>query len=217
MKKITRTIMGLAMTSALAFNASATIVSGAVTEGSGQFVELIVPFSESNPDNTVGNNTFQDHNLYAFNEGQNIVINNDIHVDDAGNGVSGIISAGTEVASHYVFFDPRSSISQEGNVTFDSNVLAIITSTNNLAGSDFLLNNGVNYQNPGARGLEANTDSAWFVGNTVYVDWRASTPGDYIRVLTEHSVAAEVPAPNTLFAFGGVLLGLAALRRRRKA
>jgi hypothetical protein len=58
------------------------------------------------------------------------------------------------VASHYVFFDPGPSQNVIGTVDFDSDVLAIITTTDHLATSDFLANTGVNYLNPGQRGLE---------------------------------------------------------------
>ena len=55
--------------------AYATIVSGSVTGGaslgqSGTFVNLSVPFTESNPDNTVGDDTFQTPHLYGSMRGR---------------------------------------------------------------------------------------------------------------------------------------------------
>lgn len=195
------------------FNLFATILSGQVTSGSGTFIKLTPPFIDSNPDNTVGDDTFNNLNLYGFDEGQNILITSDLSVDITSDGMGGsagpgTISMGTTVASHYVFFDPLSAASQVGTVTFDSEVLAIITSTNNLNASDVLINTGVTYLNPGLRGLEGG-DSALITGfDEITVDWRASTPGDYVRVLTAFSPGAVVPIPAAIWLFGTALLAL---------
>jgi hypothetical protein len=213
------------ITSIMAASASATIISGSVTGGSaltqgGTFIKLSVPFTESNPDNTVGNDTFQTPNLYGFDEGQNINITTDLNVDVLANGSggssgSGVLTAGSTVASHYIFFDPNGTTSQTGTVTFDSQVFGIITSTNNLAASDFLINTGVNYLNPTLRGLEAG-DSATITGlNTISVNWTASTPGDYIRVLTDFSPSA-VPVPAAIWLFGSGLLSLLGVARYKR-
>lgn len=130
---------------------------GMVTSGGGSFVKLSPGFTDSNPDNTVGNNTFDNLNLYGFDEDQNTtVMTNPLNVDIlASTGISGSLTVGTVVASHYIFFDPLGSANQEGWVEFDSNILAIIGSTTNLANSDYLANTGVTYLNPGALTLLA--------------------------------------------------------------
>jgi hypothetical protein len=194
----------LAMTAVFLSNTSgtvsATIVSGAVTGGGslkqgGTFVKLSVPFKESDPENTVGSNSFQKPNLYGFDEGQNINITVDLAVDiladgsGGGNG-AGIIHNGSIVASHYIFFDPLRGTTQAGTISFDSNIVGIITKSRHLAASDFLINTGVTYLNPSARGLESG-DKVRITGlRTLTVDWWASSPGDYIRVLTDFSPAA---------------------------
>ena len=215
------------LTSFFAPNAFATIVSGSVTGGSalsqgGTFVNLTIPFNESNPNNTVGNDTFQTPNLYGFDEGQNINLLANLAVDiladgSGGQSGSGVISAGTTVASHYIFFDPRRSTSQTGSVLFDSMILGIITSRSKLSASDFLLNNGVTYRNPLLRGLE-HGDSVSITGlNSMSVDWTASTPGDYVRVITAFSPGvSEVPVPAAAFLFAPALLGFMGLRRKAK-
>ncbi|MFC1751455.1 PEP-CTERM sorting domain-containing protein [Pseudomonadota bacterium] len=194
----------------LSFPASATIIDGGITSGEafdmgGSFVNL-----GSEPSGlVVGNDNFQDPNLYGFNEDQNLLLDSDLAINVGGSS----ILAGTEVASHYVFFDPDNSIWAHGWVEFDSAVLGIITSTGKLLASDFLLNNDVTYLNPGARGLES-VDSAWIDStneNRIGLSFRASTPGDYIRVLTAHSPAA-VPAPTSLALLG---LGLLLMARRQ--
>ena len=179
---------------------TATIVAGAVTGGSsleqgGKFVKLTVPFSDSEPNNTVGANTFQTPNLYGFDEGQNIPITMDLPVDILANGAgdgtaAGIIHKGSIVASHYIFFDPLRATKQKGTVSFDSKIIGVITKTRQLATSDFLINTGVTYLNPSARGLEANDRVSITGARTLTVDWVASSPGDYIRVLTALSPAA---------------------------
>ena len=200
---------------ALQSTAHAAVIGGGVTGGDsldvgGLFVEL-----DPNSAFTVGNNTFQDPNLYAFDEDQNIVIPSDIAVDIGTSPMEGEV-----VASHYVFFDPLSTTSQMGFVDFDAPIFGVATSTANLAASDFLLNNSVTYLNPTLRGLESQD----FVGidpndgNRLLVDWSASTPGDYVRVFTMESPTAADPNPSIipLPASGALLLaglGLVALRR----
>ena len=170
--KCTRAIMWGGILSFTCHTVSATIVSGAVTGGQsltqgGTFVKLTVPFTNSDPDNTVGNDTFEDPNLYGFDEGQNIDISVDLAVDILADGMggssgSGIVPMGSTVASHYIFFDPAATTggtTQVGTVSFDSDIFGIITSTSNLAASDFLINTGVTYLNPTLRGLESG-DSA---------------------------------------------------------
>lgn len=192
--------------------AQAAIIGGSVTSGSGSFVELTNLTGLS-----VGNDTFQDTNLYAFNEDQNIIIPSTITVNIGTNP-----QAGDVVASHYVFFDPKNTASQTGYVDFDAEILGVATATATLAASDFLLNNTVTYLNPNLRGLEAG-DSVWIDSTFNYrlnVDWRASTPGDYVRVFTKQSPAGPpptppVPLPASSLLLLGALGAFGALRRKR--
>ena len=202
-----------------ALPAAATIVGGNVTTpaSGAAFVKLSVPLA--NPfgaANSVGNDTFQSPNLFGFDESQNTeVLLSPLALDEFP-GMDATIAVGTIVASHYVFFDPTSG-RIVGTVDFDSDILGIITTTAHLSASDYLANTGVNYLNPAARGLEPG-DSVTINGpRQILFDTTASTPGDYVRVITRFSPGATVPEPDSLLLLGGALGLMGVLRRRRAA
>lgn len=197
----------LAVVSLTKTEVQAVVSAGAVTSGSGSFI-IIAPPLPSSPPNQVGNDTFQNTNLYAFNEDQNVpVAGSPLAVDYKPGGGTGTIPVGTTVSSHYVFFDPRDDSSQRGWVDFDAPILGVISSTGNLLASDYLANTGVTYLNPAARGLEPG-DSAIIDPsnpNRLLVDWFASTPGDYVRVLTQRSPGAAPDTGSTVLLLGASL------------
>jgi len=197
-------------------SAHAIVMNGAVTDiagtGAGRdaydqqgvFTELTLPFNPPNgSQNTVGEDTFQTPNLYAFNEGQNILLNQAYSVD-----IGTALVSGNTISSHYVFFDPNNSTDQQGWVDFDADIIAVITSTTNLDASDSFLNNNVNYLNPAARGLERGDivsigDGLGSNLNRLYVDWKASSPGDFVRVITGFSQGGQDPCSTNPAGVGG--------------
>ena len=194
---------------ALATPAMATIIGGSVTGGTakvagGSFIKLTAPLANPfGPPNSVGDDNFQSSKLLGFDESQNIVLTAPLVVDAVPSG-STTLPTGSTVASHYIFFDPLQNGEIDGIVNFDSKIVALIFSSALLADSDFLASTGVNYLNPTARGLEPG-DSVVFTGpNQIRLHAFASSPGDYVRVLTEFSPGA-VPEAATwaMFVLGG--------------
>jgi len=190
------------------------ITGGAVTGGSaftagGVFMLLTTPLANPfGPPDSVDKNNFQSPDLYAFDEsstvlGANLIVN-------VG---SSPIPAGTVVSSEYIFFDPGPSQHIVGTVTFATDVLGVITSTSDLAASDFLGAPGVNYLDPANRGLEAGDSVTISAPNQITVNFTASSPGDYIRVITA-GPASAVPEPGTVGLLAGGMLALAFFRRR---
>lgn len=188
---------------ASAGSANAAVVLGELTGGSafnngGVFQQL-----DPGPGFTVGRNNQQSNNLFAFDELQGVTLTSAI----------GGLAAGTVVNSHYVFFDPRPSRRAIGYVDFDSEILSVLDTRSAMRSTDALLGDAnVTYRNPRLRGLE-NVDNFSVAGNRLDLSFRASSPGDYVRVLT----ASAVPEPESwaMMILGFGLVG-GAMRRRRK-
>jgi len=175
-----------ALLATLAQPALATVTGGEIMQqrGDGKFVKL-----ETDEAFSVGFDTFDDDNLYAFDEDQNILLEDPIEVDIGGE--DGKIAAGTVVASHYVFFDSLAGV-HIGYVDFDAAILGIAAFQDTMAATDFLANTDVEYISPDLRGLERG-DRVWVDTDDprrLWVYWAGSSPGDYIRVFTAKSAGA---------------------------
>ena len=199
---------------AMALPASATIIGGAVTGGTaltagGVFQKLVVPFTSSPTNNTIGDDNQQSPNLFGFDEEQNIIITSTIQVNIGTNPVAGDV-----VASHYIGFDPASGLGQVGYIDFDADIYGVATDRTKLNDSDFLANTGVTYLSDSLRGLEGGDSVMIDPTNSrrLLVNWFANSPGDYVRVFTQFSAAA-VPAPPVA---GFLLLGVGLLAARRR-
>lgn len=131
------------------------------------------------------------------------------------------IANGTQIASYYMYFDPKNALGVNAKFKFDNNILGIVTNERTSAAndhfmlSDYLIDPGVAAGNKSAahftaRGLEigANEFIKFHSAKEIEIDWNASSPGDQIRVIT----AVPEPASMAALAIGAVAM----LRRRRK-
>lgn len=220
----TRVLVAIAFAGTVALGpAHATLVS--IEDCIGAVGCVITP----TPPNPVQRNP-NDGLLLAWDERQNVTLVSDLRVDrvfdesapfigDAGGG-DFFIRAGTVVSSHYLQWDPGagSSATVRATVVLDSQVFAFITADANLFASDPVLGRaGLDYNDFGLRGLEP-SDVTTFIGPNTAVEWRASSPGDWTRLITAFSPGgAQVREPESAWLIGLAMgvLGVARLRRRQ--
>ena len=160
--------------------------------------------------NSVGNNTFQNQNLFGFDEQQDI---DPIDFLNLGLGIS-LPTNIRSLASHYIFYDPIPQTTLLGSIEFANTIIAVITARTALMSSEALGDPSVTYLYPSFVGLELR-DRVTFQGNTAFLDWRAGTPGDYIRVITAE-LQTSTPEPNTFILLSLGVVGLGLCRKRRK-
>ena len=123
------------------------------------------------------------------------------------------------VKSWYIFFDPKCVGVVEADITFSTVIKGVRTTaaslkeTNSIFGIDVdgdrLLND---YRSRPLTGTERKDETGWsYLGDTLHISWKASNPGDHIRVTT------LVPEPQTyaMMLAGLGLLGTVAFRRRQ--
>jgi PEP-CTERM motif len=153
---------------------------------------------------TSQNNGLDANKVYGFDENKSFTLGSALTVTVAPGGSTnaqnlGSLAAGTNVASHYIFFDPASLGNASGSITFNRKILGIIRTSVGLDNTDAMFGvAGVGYVqgNPlrGLEGTRAVPNSVFFAinGNTLTYDTVAGTPGDSFRVLT-----GGVPEPAT--------------------
>ena len=134
-----------------------------------------------------------------------------------------VISSGTKIASYYFYFDPKNTLDIEATFKFTNKILGIVSNERNNAAndhfelSDYLIPGAVPTANKvtgwfEARGLEISStvDTVrWLNDRELKFNWRASSPGDQLRVIT----AVPEPASMATLAIGAIAL----IRRRRRA
>ena len=184
----------------------------AIIGGSASFQQL----SGSSLPAAVGNNGINiDNTLFGFDEGIVTLTSNLVFS-------GGTISAGTRVASHLVFFDPKNkNNSVIGSVSFDQAILGFITVKNDLQATNSLFGlSSVSYGSTGGLGLEGGDSVSIASGNAralwLNLSERGNNPaGDYVRVFTLAPVTAPVPEPSTYAMFLAGILCMGMLSRRR--
>ncbi|MBL9139040.1 MAG: hypothetical protein JNK85_24445, partial [Verrucomicrobiales bacterium] len=147
------------------FPVGATVVGGLVTDGKsvsrgGVFQKLHPPLpSRIGMPNTVGKDTFNDANLYAFDEGQNIVLGPEpFALDIVPPDRPKVLPGGSVVSSHFVFFDPSDG-DVVGYIDFDSEIIGVLENVDRQTATDPLVRTDVIYLDPKRRGLEDAKDS----------------------------------------------------------
>ena len=156
---------------ALAAPLQAGIISGSITDSSDSTTVLII--DDVSGLSAVGNNAIEQSALYAYSE-----------------------RTTASYASHFVAYDPTSLSTVSAKIAFDKNIVAVIHSSEGLASSNSELGReDLDYQNHSYNGLENEKlnayDSYAVDGSEITIDFRASAPGDYIRVITELAEVTE--------------------------
>lgn len=124
--------------------------------------------------------------------------------------------------SWYLFFDPLNPARLQATLDFGAPIVAVYTSTAQLTATQAQwsvdLDGDGQWNDYGwhlLMGLEGADTVNWaFGGRQLQLDWRASDPGDHVRVLLWQPQGHAVPAPASA-ALALLGLGLAGALRRR--
>ena len=174
------------------------------------------------PPAVLGRDPIGSDSLYAFYEQQDYVLAQALRVN------GGWIEDGTLISSQYLLYDPTKRTRRSITATFDAPILGIMSTKKRLRRSDFLGAEGVDYRRFRHRWFEWR-DSYRISddGYSVTLRLRASTPGDYLRVVTAGQTLTPPPPPPVdppavpepgaalLFGAGALLLGAASRQRGR--
>lgn len=134
---------------------------------------------DASPPSVVTGDAFNISGMYYFDEIQGYILASELAVDVGAN-----ISAGTSVDSYFVYHDPVGAEWQSGTMTFDADVLGVIHLQDALVASNYLGKPSLTYN--------LSCVNCWWDGpavisadkRTVTLSCSASSPGDFLRVIT---------------------------------
>jgi hypothetical protein len=194
---------------------------GAVVNTTGAVMQIAPPPPSVMPDVNEDNN-----HIWLFTEKTGYTLTSPLHVNvhTSGyyNNYTGLLFTlpkGLRVDVYYMRFDPGPDTTKSGSVTFDTPILGIIVHRSELHNSNYLGAPGTVYPgnaNSSLIGLENWQDKIGLSLDmkTLTVDWRASSPGDRIRIIT----LSAIPEPTSLLLFAAGLAGAGlGVHRRRRA
>jgi hypothetical protein len=142
------------------------------------------------PPTSLGPNPIGDASFFAFHEQQDQLLASSVRVN------GGWVEAGTRVSSHYVLYDPTDVTRRTVTITFDSEILGVVTKDRRLRKSDWLGARGVEYKRFRHRGREWRDHYEISAdGRSITFRMRANNPGDYMRVLTRGRDPIPPPPP----------------------
>jgi hypothetical protein len=156
------------------------------------------------PTSPLGPNPIGDTSFFAFYERQNVTLDRDLKLgrmkqrNAEGRKVRkpAKIARGTLVSSHYVLYDPAELTKQSVTITFDSEILGVVTKGKGLKRTDFLGADGVEYKKFRYRSPERRDQYEISAdGRSITFYFRANNPGDYIRVITAGGMVPPPPPP----------------------
>ena len=158
------------------------------------------------PPSVVFNDFESNTKIYMFTERTNYDLPTQITVDITDSGyysnnyarTSSVISAGTTVDSHFVFFDPVGSQNSTvtGSITMSAEILGIICTRGSLDATDDVLGKpGTNYPTgQNARNFENNAEIITLSEDrrTIIIHrWHSTFPGENMRIITLPSASGD--------------------------
>ncbi|HPG28042.1 MAG TPA: hypothetical protein PLW10_20575, partial [Myxococcota bacterium] len=73
---------------------------------------------------TLGNNAFDDDNVRAFDEMQDLTLTSNLILDVVAPGIpSNVLGPGSTISSHYLIFDPATTTDAIGSISFDEPIV----------------------------------------------------------------------------------------------
>ncbi|MEZ4356224.1 MAG: hypothetical protein R3F16_21530 [Myxococcota bacterium] len=141
---------------------------------------------------TLGNNAFDDDNVRAFDEMQDLTLTSNLILDVVAPGIpSNVLGPGSTISSHYLIFDPATTTDAIGSISFDEPIVGVIRTNARFDDTDGTLGDPAVTYAIGSQGLES-SDLISFSGSTLDFDLTTSSPGDAVRIITSLNTVSGI-------------------------